>query len=366
MSINGFNKRKLAQVIPFGIISCLYGLVYSFLEFGILLDAPIYPSTGNPYYFSPVSSGLLSLMAGLVIGMFEVIYLNSKFRNTSFFKKIFYKTIIYLLLITFVVFLISLLGHALELKRSPLDELVLSYNANFMRSVAFWSIVVYMAHGIVVMLFYTEVSDNIGQGVLLNFFTGKYYRPIEEDRIFMFLDMKDSTAIAERLGHMKYFDMLKEYYDDLTDPIIKYGGQIYQYVGDEIVVTWRKHHGIHKNNCIRCFFEMRSSLRNQSQKYERKYGVVPSFKAGLHIGRVTSGEIGVIKKDIIFTGDVLNTTARIQGLCNVKNVDLLISEQLISELSVSKLRETIEIGEVQLRGKNEKITLYTIRLSQDK
>lgn len=196
--ISAKRRRQLAQVIPFGVISMLFGLVYSLIEQGILGDYLTYPSTGNPYVFNPVSSALLSLMVGLIIGAIEVMFLNKRFQNSSFLKKIIYKTMVYMLLITASVLLISILSHAYEFRTTPWDERVLSFATNFFSSFAFWTLEIYMVMGISICLFYTEVSDNIGQGVLLNFFTGKYHHPIEEDRIFMFLDMKDSTTIAEK------------------------------------------------------------------------------------------------------------------------------------------------------------------------
>src|SRR4030095_4669483 len=131
---------------------------------------------------------------------------------------------------------------------------------------AFWSVAVYAAAIIGISLFYTEVSENLGQGVLNNFFRGKYHTPKEEERIFMFLDMKSSTTIAENIGHVKYFEMLREYFADLTDPIIEHVGEIYQYVGDEIVVSWKLNNGLQNNNCINCFFAMKSKIKAQARK----------------------------------------------------------------------------------------------------
>ena len=211
-----------------------------------------------------------------------------------------------------------------------------------------------------VTLFYTEVSENLGQGVLNNFFRGKYHTPISEERIFMFLDIKSSTTIAENLGHVKYFQMLREYYSDLSIPIIKYSGEIYQYVGDEIVVTWKLKEGLRNNNCIQCFFGIKKAINKQIKKYNEKFGLVPEFKAGFHVGKVTTGEIGVIKKDIIFTGDVLNTTERIQELCKTYKVDILISDHLTKKLLLHSQFQIKELGESELRGRNEKIKLFTI------
>lgn len=210
-------------------------------------------------------------------------------------------------------------------------------------------------------LFYTEISENIGHGVLVNFFTGKYHTPKEEQRIFMFLDMKSSTTIAEKLGHVGYFELLNEYYIDLSDAIIKNSGEIYQYVGDEVVVSWKYKKGIENNNCIRCFFAMKQDLWKRADWYEKNFGVIPGFKAGIHFGNVTTGEIGALKKEIIFTGDVLNATARIQELCNQYGVDLIISDDLKKNLAIDAELNLQSLGKVELRGRAENIELFSIK-----
>ena len=349
------------QILPFGLISALFGFIYVLIEKGILGNSPTYPSTGNPYNSNLILSVGVSFILGSIIGFIEILYINKWFQNSSFLKKIVYKTATYMLLMVLFTLLISSIGHAVEFGLSLLNEKVLNYVFNFMTNFAFWSIVSYISLGIGICLFYTEVSDHIGQGVLMNFFTGKYHQPMEEERIFMFLDMKSSTTIAEQLGHVSYFKMLKEYYADLSDPVIQYGGQIYQYVGDEIIVSWKHKKGVLSNNCLYCFYAMKEALHAQEEKYQSIFGVMPTFKAGIHVGTVTSGEIGVIKREITYSGDVLNTTARIQGLCNHYKVDLLVSENLISTLNLSGELEKKSLGEVELRGRNEKIQISTIQ-----
>ena len=105
---------------------------------------------------------------------------------------------------------------------------------------------------------------------------------------------------------------------------------------------------------------MKEALRKQTTKYNEKFSLLPEFKAGFHLGKVTTGEIGVIKKDIIFTGDVLNTTARIQGLCKTYKVDIIISGNLIKELNLNSQFQIKTLGENELRGRDEKIELFTI------
>ena len=289
------NKRIFLQIIPFGVIPLVFSLVYSLLEKGILGNHPIYPSTGNPYNFQLIIPAIMSMIMGLLIGIFEVFYLNKWFQKWSLSKKIIFKTAIYLLIATTTILIVVIIKDAFEFGVSPLDKQIWNIAALFLFDFAFWSSILYFTLAVVICLFYMEVSDNIGQAVLLNFFTGKYHQPIEEERVYMFLDMKSSTTTAEELGHVRYFKMLKEYFVDLSDPIIQYGGEIYQYVGDEVIVTWKLKKGF-ANNSLNCFFAMKEVLNSQAKKYQSEYGVIPTFKAGIHFGKVTSGEIGVIKK----------------------------------------------------------------------
>ena len=64
----------------------------------------------------------------------------------------------------------------------------------------------------------------------------------------------------------------------------------------------------------------------------------------------------------MFTGDVLNTTSRIQGLCNSYNVDVLVSAQLIEKANPKGRFQVKSLGESELRGRDEKIGLYTINV----
>jgi len=209
-------------------------------------------------------------------------------------------------------------------------------------------------------LFLLQVNDKFGPGVLLKFLVGNYHQPKKEERIFMFLDMRSSTSIAEKIGNEKYFNLLNDLFSDITDTILNNEGEIYQYVGDEIVISWPIKKGIRNANCLRCFTQIRKKLIELRPTYMKKYQVTPEFKAGLHYGLVMAGEIGVIKKDIIYSGDVLNTTARIQGKCNEYSVDILISKETFSLLSDTEGYKLIPLGSIELRGKKRKIEINTI------
>jgi class 3 adenylate cyclase len=181
----------------------------------------------------------------------------------------------------------------------------------------------------------------------------------EVERIFMFLDITSSTSIAEKLGHIKYFELLNDFFIDIAAPIENHDGEIYQYIGDEVVVSWPLKEGIRDFNVLNCFFDILDTIDGLSDTYQERYNLVPTFKAGMHYGKVSTGTIGTLKKEIIYTGDVLNTTSRIEGQCNQYKVNNLLSKDLIQAFPNGGYFEFEKIGEISLRGKASYVTLYT-------
>jgi adenylate cyclase len=356
--------RNIKRVIPFGVLWFIFSLIYVMLEKGIIGNLNHYPSTGVDYNFSRIIFliPLSSLIMGLFTGILEIGYFNKWFIKKSFAKKIILKSIIYLVIV--IVFLVILTFtntlytyqvHSFKSLASPAWAFFTDYAAI--------GIIVYIAAIIVITQFYAEFSQSIGPGTLSNFFLGKYHHPVEEERIFMFLDMKSSTTIAENLGHVRYFQMLREYFFDLSVAVIDYSGIIYQYAGDEMIISWKLKDGLKNNNSIECFFAMKCALETQAEKYNSRFGLVPGFKAGMHCGIVTAGEIGSLKKEIIFTGDVLNTSARIQGLCNHYHADCLVSEDLAKMLQLTAQYEMRSVGENLLKGRVKPTEIFAVSIS---
>jgi adenylate cyclase len=196
------------------------------------------------------------------------------------------------------------------------------------------------------------------KGDLTKFMLGVYHSPKEIERIFLFIDLKSSTNIAERLGNIKYSEFLIDYYYDITDALLMAGEEIYQYVGDEIILSWPFKKGIQDARCINCFFDIRNTIELLKDKYLKRYGVYPEFKAGLHGGKVVVTWIGDLKKEIVYHGDVLNTTSRLEAECNRYNQTLLVSEFILNSLELPPYFKANFIDELQLRGKEKKIKIF--------
>ena len=299
-----------------------------------------------------IYSGMIAgFSSGLIFGTLEEFYFSGKFRRSSFTSIILFKSGIYLSLIVLISMLSSVLFNTVLADRGLTDPAVWVDVYGYMTGEGFLNVFMLGTFILVVTIFLLEVSNKYGPGNLWKFATGQYYHPKEETRVFMFIDLRDSTTIAEDIGHVLYFEFIKEFFDDVTDPIMENYGEIYQYVGDEIVITWRENKG---DYAIPCFHQIQEAIEKNRDKYQEKYGVVPSFRAGCHIGPATVGEIGIIKKEIIYSGDVLNTAARIRGLSDKYSEDLLCSEDYMKRYQISGYKN---VGSVLPKGKRTEITI---------
>jgi adenylate cyclase len=353
------------------IIALCWTLFTSFLfisEYFFVYDLIAWKKLSGSYEFwlDFIGTVILGVFGGLAGGYLLVFKMGSRYRKKSFTFGIINSGLLfivtYLGLAVVGLFIMDLIYFAIKtdfhsaLLKSEANVLINIKTPSFGITMCVWA---FLVSGTQFML---QVSDKFGPGILWKFITGKYYHPRDEERIFMFLDLKSSTTIAEKIGNKKYFNFLKEIFNDITEPIINSNGEIYQYVGDEVVVTWTVEKGLEGNNCLLCFFLIQQVLEERKEYYLKKFNLLPSFKAGLHIGEATVGEIGVIKKDIVFSGDVLNTTSRIEGECNNYNVNIILSSALLQRMSLNREYQKIPLGEILLKGKKEKVELNTIKI----
>jgi adenylate cyclase len=211
---------------------------------------------------------------------------------------------------------------------------------------------------------YNMFETLLGKNFLLKLFTGRYHTPFEEERIFMFLDLTSSTQIAEKLGHKKFLSLLNDFFYDLTEPVSVTHGEIYKYVGDQAIITWKMKKGLKNENPLRCFFLLQEKIEKNKSLYQKKYGVVPQFKAGLHGGTVVTGEMGFIKKEIAFLGDVLNTTSRMESSCNQFGKNLLVSDWLIEKMKPGEDFVVQPLGEISFRGKEKPVNISSVEIKK--
>ncbi len=354
-------KRKLKTIFWITLSWTLISVLQLLYEITILTEYGYqyrWSTTGNFTTYLLINTA--SFVLNGFIGGLVIVFLQYWIRNKSYTFGLLYGIIIYIILFFFLTCLQTyFVIHTIWDGSTPfysaymkgLEDYFFSYE--FIRIFLFW---LFVLTGTLITLF---INDKYGPGELKKFLQGKYFYPKSEKRIFMFLDLKGSTGIAEKLGEHMYFSFIQKVFKDVTPIFLETKGEVYQYVGDEVVITWEIKNGVEDMNCIRCFQNIKKLLVQLTPRYEEQYGVVPEFKAGLHVGTAIVGEVGVIKRDIAYSGDVMNTTARIQSMCNEFGASLLVSKEILELFDITSLK-AISLGEVALRGKVNAVHLYSI------
>lgn len=338
---------KLKNVSYFSIIGTVVGTLIGFLLQEI-------DKIGN---FGPTFRGLfVGLFVGTAIGICEEFLFLGRFRSKTYLFLLLFRTVVYSFFFAFFLLLVNSSSTFLTSDFSIIKSVSTAlFDEHYFRDLL---IVIIVSSWMIALL---QIRRLHRPGDLIKYVTGKYHLPEEVNKIFLFIDLKSSTAIAEKLGNIKYSSFMIDYFHDMTGAILMSKAEIYQYIGDEIILTWSFKDGIKHSRCINCFFDIKNSIELNKEIYMEKYGISPQFKAALHAGNVSVTWIGSIKKEIVYHGDVLNTTARIQDECNKHNQCFLTSEYMLQNIELPEYLCSEFVGELQLKGKEKKVKIFGLK-----
>jgi len=359
MSSRTIRQNFLFQIICWTLAANLY-MVARFIGLEDYDQFPLMEPMRYKLIFAQATLG--GIIVGIILGTIDIFFARRPLRKRSFSFLVTTKGFIYIasiiIVITGVRIVSDLTIDHMNL-RETVHDMFTFYQQKFLISMLVCALFVSFF-----VNFMKQVSQKFGPGIMVPMFLGKYYQPKKEERIFMFLDLRDSTTHAEKIGDVKYSELMQDCFYDLATQIEKHQAEIYQYVGDEAVLNWKVKNGIEDFNCLKIYFAFEQRLKSRSDHYISKYGFIPVFKAGVHGGHIIVAEIGEIKKEIAYHGDVLNTAARIQDQCNMHQKSLLISEMLFHNWSDDEKRmsEFIfhQLGSVELKGKLSPVTIYSV------
>jgi len=300
----------------------------------------------------------LGVWHGIILGLTNY-YLDQKFfRKLALGGIILFKAIISLAVLILILTLLRYVFSDLLITPTLPEDAVIAENESW--DSIFWLLVIYYFFMTLLISFIHQVNKKYGPGILLPLLLGRYREPKEEDRIFMFMDLKSSTTTAEELGHLKYSSFIRDCFADINEVLYLFRAQVYQYVGDEIVLTWPESEGIKNHFCIEFYFACKKQFQDRAAYYMSNYARIPHFKAGAHTGTVTTVEIGEYKRDLAYHGDTLNTAARIQSVCNEYGKNFIASKELIDKVGPHPCMKTEELGKILLKGKTTQVELVSI------
>lgn len=339
------NKLRLSLIlfsVIYWVLAALYFVTVRYAGHGA--DASPDMRLGEVIAYGAV----VGFFIGLLFGLFPLGHFPYFKKRKSFLTVVMISTGCYILFFSTVIFFTSLYGNSLR------------FAWEYVFSVDGLTVLFHMSLASLFYHFILQINKKFGQGVLLEYTFGRYFSPKIEERVFMFLDLKSSTHLAEKLEHVSYTRMVQDCYAELSIPLVDHKAQVYQYVGDEVVVSWKINTSFNASSCCDFFYSFRKRLEEKKEYFCSKYGACPEFKAGVHCGKVTVAEVGEIKTEIAYHGDVLNTASRIQGLCNSLQQELLVSESFLQYLSPQDREHTAFVADVSLRGKEASTKVFTI------
>jgi adenylate cyclase len=222
----------------------------------------------------------------------------------------------------------------------------------------FWTATAYSIGVVVLFNLLLEISYFIGPRRFLHLVAGLYHAPREEERFVLFVDVAGSTGAAERLGNLRSHTMLDRVFRVATGPVLDFGGEIDQYVGDEMIVTWPAARGATDGRALRCFLAMREALAKASGGFEREFGRAPQVRGSLHFGPVVVGEIGDTRRDIVFHGDVMNTAARLEEASRTISGGFVVSRSAHERLGQVETIDLESLGAFNPRGRLQPIEIF--------
>lgn len=349
-NFSGLSKYRFKTVLYIAIFWTAIDVLVMFLSDLEHLSSPM-----KTIFFREVFVFIMSM----ILGYLFVFTLKKLFRKYPLWINFIFKSVLLLLAAFFMNFLVhfteNLFVEHMGIRDSWKTFFDESLQTEWLLQKTFYWVILF-----IVTQLYMEINEKYSPGVFVDILMGKYFIPKVENRIVMFLDLKDSTPIAEKLGHQQYFLFIREFIYHVSMALIEYNGRIYQYVGDEIVVSWQSNKKNVKN-ALASVIEARKNVQKNSERFRRKYNIIPEFRIGIHIGDVTVGEIGIIKKDLAMSGDTMNTTARIRSACNELNQKFIVSKDFI-DFSEMKEWQSESLGVVDLKGKTTGVELFSLKI----
>jgi adenylate cyclase len=205
-----------------------------------------------------------------------------------------------------------------------------------------------------------EIGGLLGFGTLKNLLTGRYVQPQQELRAFLLIDMKNSTGLAERLGPIRFHELLNDFFRDVSGAVLECEGEIHKYVGDEAIVTWEGGAALRDGECLLCPFLVQDLIERHKKHYVDRYGAVPAFRAAVHYGEIVAGEIGDIRREIAFVGDTLNVAARLLDAAKELGRDVLASDELLAQTRLPDGLRAEKLEMLSVRGRAQPLAVSAL------
>jgi class 3 adenylate cyclase/tetratricopeptide (TPR) repeat protein len=184
--------------------------------------------------------------------------------------------------------------------------------------------------------------------------------PVREMRktvTIVFSDLKDSTALGERIDTEALHEVKDRYFSAMAAEIVRHGGKVEKYIGDAIMAVFGlpKAHEDDALRAVRAADGMRVALEKLNEGLRQRYGVALANRTGVNTGEVVANDDPTADQKLA-TGDAVNVAARLEQAAPVNQIYL-------GAITWHLVRDAVEVEAVEpltLKGKAERVAAYRL------
>lgn len=176
----------------------------------------------------------------------------------------------------------------------------------------------------------------------------------------MICDLRDFTKISDNWPRDDVIDLLNDYFDAMSDPITRHGGEILKFIGDGLLAIFPLHEPNACANLLRAVTEARGAMVALNERNSTTGRAPLNYGIGVHVGDVMYGNIGSTSRlDFTVIGPAVNMASRLEALTKQLGKPVLLSRDF-AEL-VDREFELERVGQHAVRGFSEPIELFAFQ-----
>jgi adenylate cyclase len=206
-----------------------------------------------------------------------------------------------------------------------------------------------------------RVRELLGSSIFHNIIMARYRRPVEEERVFLFVDVANSTAYAQRFGALAAASYIGNIFKLAAEPVRDWKGSVDDYIGDAALISWPLKRGMSRARCLHCAFDIVAALEDNAEDSLKRFGQIPSARLILHAGPVVTAEVGVDHHKISYFGDTINLVGKLEAAIKGMETGIYATSEILAGAAMPAYAEAIAVGDFEIKGMEGRVALHRLR-----
>lgn len=175
----------------------------------------------------------------------------------------------------------------------------------------------------------------------------------------LFTDVRNFTAISEKLAPAQLVELLNAYFTPMTACVISREGTLDKFIGDALMAFWNAPVQVenHQRKAVEAALEMQATLARLRPQFQERFGVELRIGCGINSGRAHVGNMGSNDLlDYTCIGDNVNLASRLEGLCRVYGCDIIVSGAVAEACGPGIFFRPLD--RVRVKGKQQAVEIF--------